>query len=35
MELLLGNGRIIRVRPGFHHESLRQLLAVVEDSPCG
>ena len=35
MEILLGNGRIIRIRPGFHSESLRQLLAVVEDSSCG
>ena len=35
MEILLGNGRIIRIRPGFHGESLRQLLAVVEDPSCG
>lgn len=35
MEILLKNGRIIRIRPGFHSESLRQLLAVAEDSSCG
>ena len=35
MEILLGNGRIIRIRPGFDSASLRQLLAVAEASPCG
>jgi hypothetical protein len=32
MEILLGNGRIIRIRPGFDSESLHQALMVVEAS---
>jgi hypothetical protein len=32
MEILLGNGRIIRIRPGFDSESLHQALMVAEAS---
>ena len=34
LELLLGNGRRIAVAPGFDPQTLRQLLATVEEPPC-
>ena len=34
IELLLGNGRRIAVAPGFDPQTLRQLIAVVEERPC-
>ncbi|HSQ55453.1 MAG TPA: hypothetical protein VLM40_06880 [Gemmata sp.] len=34
LELLLNNGRRIAVAPGFDPQTLRQLLAVVEERPC-
>jgi hypothetical protein len=34
IELLLGNGRRIAVAPGFDPQTLRQLIAVVEELPC-
>jgi hypothetical protein len=34
LELLLANGRRIAVAPGFDPQTLRQLLATVEDPPC-
>jgi hypothetical protein len=34
LELLLGNGRRIAVAPGFDPQTLRQLIAVVEERPC-
>ncbi len=34
LELLLGNGRRIAVAPGFDPQTLRQLIAIVEERPC-
>lgn len=34
LELILPNGRRIAVAPGFDPETLRRLLAVVEERPC-
>jgi hypothetical protein len=34
LELLLSNGRRIAVAPGFDPQTLRQLLATVEEPPC-
>jgi hypothetical protein len=34
LELLLKNGRRIAVAPGFDPQTLRQLIAVVEERPC-
>jgi hypothetical protein len=34
LELLLGNGRRIAVAPGFDPQTLRQLLATLEEPPC-
>jgi hypothetical protein len=34
LELLLNNGRRIAVAPGFDPQTLRQLIAVVEERPC-
>jgi hypothetical protein len=34
MEVMLANGRIVRVRPGFDGEALRQLLRLVEEPAC-
>ena len=34
IELLLSNGRRIAVAPGFDPQTLRQLIAVVEERPC-
>ena len=34
LELLLGNGRRIAVAPGFDPHTLRQLIVVVEETPC-
>ena len=34
LELLLTNGRRIAVAPGFDPQTLRQLIAVVEERPC-
>src|SRR3954466_6135713 len=34
LELLLGNGRRIAVAPGFDPQTLRQLIATVEERPC-
>ena len=33
-ELVLSNGRRIAVTPGFDHQTLRRLIAVVEERPC-
>lgn len=33
LEVVAG-GRVVRVRPGFDPETLRQLVAVLEDRPC-
>jgi hypothetical protein len=34
LELCLSNGRRIAVAPGFDPQTLRQLIAVVEEPPC-
>ncbi len=34
LELVLSNGRRIAVAPGFDTQTLRRLIAVVEDRPC-
>lgn len=36
LEIVLGQGRVVRVPPGFDPATLRQLLAVLEEeeSPC-
>jgi len=34
LELLLGNGRRIAVAPGFDPQTLRRLIATVEERPC-
>jgi hypothetical protein len=34
LELVLPNGRTVRVTPGFDAVTLRQLLAVLEGQPC-
>ncbi len=34
LELILSNGRRIAVAPGFDTQTLRRLIAVVEDRPC-
>ena len=34
LELLLDNGRRIAVAPGFDPHTLRQLIVVVEETPC-
>jgi hypothetical protein len=34
VEILLGKGRAIRVRPGFDRQTLADVLAVLEASPC-
>lgn len=34
LELVIGSGRIVRVPPGFDTDTLRQLLAVLEEPPC-
>jgi hypothetical protein len=35
LELVLGNGRVVRVEPGFDAATLRRLLAVLEEGrPC-
>jgi hypothetical protein len=34
LELLLSNGRRIAVPPGFDPQTLRQLIATVEERPC-
>jgi transposase len=34
IELVLANGRRLRVRPGFDADMLRQLLRVLEDPAC-
>ena len=34
IELLLDKGRRIAVAPGFDPQTLRQLIAVVEERPC-
>jgi hypothetical protein len=34
LELCLNNGRRIAVAPGFDPQTLRQLIAVVEERPC-
>jgi len=34
LELVVSNGRRIVVAPGFDPQTLRRLLAVVEDRPC-
>jgi transposase len=34
LELVFSNGRRIAVAPGFDPQTLRRLLAVVEDRPC-
>jgi hypothetical protein len=34
LELLLGKGRRIAVAPGFDPQTLRELIAIVEERPC-
>lgn len=34
LEVEVAGGRLVRVRPGFDAELLRQLLAVLEEPPC-
>ena len=34
LELILANGRRIAVAPGFDDQTLRRLIAVVEERPC-
>jgi hypothetical protein len=34
LELVLSNGRRIAVTPGFDDQTLRRLIAVVEERPC-
>lgn len=34
LELILSQGRRIAVAPGFDSDTLRRLIAVVEDPPC-
>ncbi len=34
VEVLLGDGRVVRVRPGFDAATLRQVLALLEGRPC-
>ena len=34
LELILSNGRRIAVAPGFDDQTLRRLIAVVEERPC-
>ena len=34
LELLLSNGRRIAVAPGFDPQTLRQLIPIVEETPC-
>jgi len=34
LEVVLGQGRIVRVPPGFDAATLRQLLAVLEEPSC-
>ena len=34
LELILSNGRRIAVAPGFDPQTLRRLIAVVEERPC-
>jgi hypothetical protein len=34
MEVIVANGRMLRVRPGFDGEALRQLLGLVEEPAC-
>jgi hypothetical protein len=34
LELVLSNGRRIAVAPGFDDQTLRRLIAVVEERPC-
>jgi transposase len=34
IELVLANGRKLRIRPGFDVNTLRQLLHVLEERPC-
>jgi hypothetical protein len=34
LELILGNGRRIAVAPGFDTQTLRRLIAVLEERPC-
>jgi hypothetical protein len=34
LELVLSNGRRIAIAPGFDDQTLRRLLAVVEERPC-
>ena len=34
LELVLSSGRRIAVAPGFDEQTLRRLIAIVEESPC-
>jgi antitoxin component of MazEF toxin-antitoxin module len=34
VEIHLGDGRMICVRPGFDRQTLREVLAALEDRPC-
>jgi transposase-like protein len=34
IDVVLGNGRRLRVRPDFDHDTLRQLLRLLEEDPC-
>jgi hypothetical protein len=34
LEVVLARGRRLRVRPGFDHETLRQLVLLLEEEPA-
>jgi hypothetical protein len=34
LEIVVAHGRVLRVRPGFDADVLRQLLAVLEEPSC-
>jgi hypothetical protein len=34
LEIVLADGRSVRVQPGFDRATLRQVLAVLEEPPC-
>jgi transposase len=34
IEVVLGNGRALRVGPGFDPQTFQQLLALLENQPC-
>jgi hypothetical protein len=34
VEILVGEGRVVRVQPGFDHQALAEVLHVLEVRPC-